>query len=649
MPSPTVAPYGSWRSPITPALVASARVALSDVTPSGNDVYWLEGRALEGGRNVLVRRSAGGGVADVTPPEFNVRTLVHEYGGGAFIVGDGVVFFSNFTDQRLYRQTPGEQPAPITPVPAAPRALRYADATLSPDGLRLVCVRERHEAGGAVINEIVTLSTDGSAGVEVIAGGRDFCSSPRISPDGRWLAWLVWDHPRMPWDGSELWAATLGPDGTLQDPRLVAGGTRESIFQPEWGPDGGLYFVSDRSGWWNLYREAQGRIEPLAPMEAEFGWPQWGFALSQYAFLSGGRIACYYIEDGRGRLGVIPAGEGRVKPLDVALNSVWAPFLKSDGGDRLWFVAGSASEPVSVATLDVSSGEMEVIKRSLATDVDAGFISQPRRIEFPTADGLTAHMLFYRPANRDYAGATEELPPLLVMSHGGPTGAASAALSLATQFWTSRGFAVADVDYGGSTGYGRAYRERLNGQWGVVDTSDCVNAARYLADQGHVDRRRMAIRGGSAGGYTTLCALTFHDVFAAGASHYGVADAETLAKDTHKFEARYLDGLIGPYPEARELYRARSPIHFADRITCPVILLQGLEDEIVPPSQAEAMVEALRRNGVPFAYLTFEGEQHGFRKAETQQRALAAELYFYSRIFRFEPAETIEPVYIENL
>ncbi|MEE9286042.1 MAG: S9 family peptidase, partial [Dehalococcoidia bacterium] len=540
-------------------------------------------------------------------------------------------------------------PAPITPEPQRPRALRYADVTLAPDGGLLLCVRERHEDGGEVVNEIVALPPDGSAEPRVVASGRDFYSSPRVSPDGTRLAWLSWDHPRMPWDGTELWTARLQPDGTLKDTRLVAGGAGESIFQPEWGPDGALYFVSDRSGWWNLYRQAQGRAEPLAPMETEFGWPQWGFGLSQYAFLSGGRVACFYVQNGEGRLGVIPPGAGRVAPLDVPLTSVGAPFLKSDGRERLWFVAGSLTEPLSVATLDVASGTLEVIKRSLDAGLDPGYVSTPQHIEFSTEGGLTAHALFYPPANVDYWGVAGELPPLLVMSHGGPTAAATSALSLATQFWTSRGFAVVDVDYGGSTGYGRAYRERLRGQWGVVDTADCINAARYLAGRGLVDRRRMAIRGGSAGGYTTLCALTFHDVFAAGASHYGVADAETLAKDTHKFEERYLDGLIGPYPEAAELYRARSPIHFADRISCPVILLQGLEDRIVPPSQAEAMVAALRRNGVPFAYLTFEGEQHGFRKAETQERALTAELYFYSRIFGFEPADPIEPVPIENL
>jgi dipeptidyl aminopeptidase/acylaminoacyl peptidase len=547
----------------------------------------------------------------------------------------------------MYRQAPGGAPEPITPEPPAPAALRYADARITPDGSLILCVRESH-GGADVANELVAFPLDGSAPPVVIASGHDFYSFPRISPDGGTLAWTSWDHPRMPWDGTELWTAELSGDGVLGEPRFVAGGPEESIFQPEWSPDGTLHFVSDRSGWWNLYRHREGRDEPLTAMEAEFGVPQWAFGRSTYAFLPDGRIACTYADAGMYRLCVLQTGNGVLEDLQPTHVPFGLPSLRSHG-TRIVYVGASATEAPAIVSLDVDSGELEILARSMEHEVDPGYTSIARPIEFPTDGALSAHALFYPPVNRDFAGPEDERPPLIVASHGGPTGNADAALDLEIQYWTSRGFAVVDVDYGGSAGYGRAYRQRLQGKWGVVDTADCLNAARHLAAIGEVDGARLAIHGGSAGGYTTLCALAFHDLFAAGASYYGVADAELLAKDTHKFESRYLDGLIGPYPEATELYRARSPIHFADRISCPVILFQGLEDEVVPPSQAEVMVAALEQNGIPHAYLAFAGEQHGFRRAETIQRTLEAELFFYARILGFEPADVLEPVPIRNL
>jgi dipeptidyl aminopeptidase/acylaminoacyl peptidase len=643
-----VAPYGSWRSPISAELVAAGGVALEEVRVAGDAVRWLEGRPLEGGRRVVCGAvpGRGSGPEDLTPEGFNVRTRVHEYGGGSWTVHGDSLFFANFDDQRLYRQDPGAPPRPITPEPPTPAGHRYADFAITPDGRVLLCVRERHEADG-VVNELVALPTDGSEPPAVLAGGRDFCASPRLSPDGRRLAWLEWDHPNMPWDGTELMVAELSGGVLVGQPRREAGGPDESIFQPEWSPGGTLHFVSDRSGWWNLYRLQDGQLEALAPMQEEFGHPQWVFGLARYAFLPGGRIACIHGLGPLQRLGVLDP-DGHLGDLDLPFTAFYPPQLRAVG-DRLACVAGSPTRDAAVVVIDPAGGQVEVLRQSGDQELDPGYLSVPRQIEFPTEGGRTAYALYYPPANQDHTGPDSERPPLLVTSHGGPTAEVVSLLADGYQFFTSRGIAVVDVDYGGSTGYGRDYRQRLAGRWGIVDVDDCVAAARFLADGGEVDPRRLAIRGGSAGGYTTLCALTFRDQFAAGASYYGVADAEALARDTHKFESRYLDRLIGPWPQAAELYRQRSPIHHTERLSCPVILLQGLEDEVVPPAQAERMAAALDAKGIPHAYLAFPGEQHGFRRAENVKRALEAELYFYSRVFGFELADPVEPVPIAHL
>jgi dipeptidyl aminopeptidase/acylaminoacyl peptidase len=644
----TVAPYGTWRSPISAAMLVEGGVSLSHVWLEDGAAYWLEGRPSEGGRSVIVRAAPGGSPVDVTPEGFNARTKVHEYGGGSFVVHRGVVFASNFADQRLYRHDPGQPPVPITP--ETDGRVRYADGRVTADGSRLLCVRERHE-GDDVVNEIVCIPTDGSAEASIVVGGRDFFSTPRISPDGTKLAWLTWDLPYLPWDGSELWVADLDASGAVSGERLVAGSAAaESIFQPEWGPDGVLHFVSDRTDWWNLYREIDGEVRAIRPMDAEFGWPQWVFGVSTYAFLDDGRIACIWTRNGTQHVSVIDPRTGELLDLDLPYDAIDFPFIAAEG-QTIAFVGGSADTPPQVVVLDFLARSVDVLKESDTITVEPEFLSAPRAIEFPTDGGLTAHAFFYAPANKDFTGPADERPPLIVMSHGGPTSAVSAEFDMAMRYWTSRGFAVVDVNYGGSTGYGRAYRERLNGNWGVVDTMDCINAARYLAGRGEVDGDRLLIRGGSAGGYTTLCALTFHDDFAAGASYYGISDLEPFAKPggTHKFESRYEHTLVGPYPEAAELYRARSPIHFVDMISCPMILLQGSEDEVVPPAQSEVMVDALNAKGLPYAYLLFEGEQHGFRKAENIIRSLEAELSFYAQILGFEPGDPIEPVTIANL
>jgi dipeptidyl aminopeptidase/acylaminoacyl peptidase len=579
--------------------------------------WWLERRPLEGGRTALVRDGD-----DVTPPEFNVRTRVHEYGGGAWLLHGDTVFFSHWDDQRLYRLEPGGAPVAITPE----GPYRYADGRALPDGTAIVCVRETH-GDGEPVNELVRVPADGDGAPEPIASGRDFYAAPRPSPDGRDLCWLCWDHPNMPWDGCELW---LGE-------RRVAGGPDESIWQPEWSPEGELHWVSDRTDWWNLYSES-GR---LTDERAELGMPMWQFGGSTYAFLEDGAIACIRVERAVARLHLLRGG--RLEDLGLPYTSFGYPHLRARG-DRLIFVAASPEQEPAVITWSEAEGSSE-LRRASDEPLDRALVSIPRAIEFESAGGRAAHAFYYPPANPNFEGPADERPPLIVEIHGGPTAHAEPELSPDRTFWTSRGVGVVDVNYGGSTGFGRRYRNLLRGAWGVVDVEDCIAAARHLVAEGEVDGRRLAIHGGSAGGYTTLCALAFHpDAFSAGTSYYGVADAATLARDTHKFESRYLDRLIGPWPEAEELYRERSPIHFADRIRAPVLLLQGREDKVVPPEQAEEMAAALRRSGVPHAVMMFEGEQHGFRRAETIIRALEAELSFYGQIFRFQPADEIEEV-----
>jgi dipeptidyl aminopeptidase/acylaminoacyl peptidase len=624
------ASYGSWKSPITSDLIVAKSIGLSEVRLDGDGIYWLESRPEEGGRSVVVRDGE-----DVTPKPFDVRTRVHEYGGGAWIVAGGVLYFSHDADRRLYSLRPGAEPVPLTPE----GAWRYADGTVDARRRQWIGVREDHSAAGhEPVNTIVSIPLSGTAPESgcVLSSGHDFYSSPRLSPDGRWLAYLAWDHPRMPWMGTTLYTVALAVDGTPGAPVAIAGGERESVFQPEWTPDGSeLIFVSDRTGWWNLYRHslATRKTVPLAPMEAEFGRPQWVFGISAYAFAGPGRLVCSYISKGLGRLAILDLASARLTPIETSYTDFSS--ICADG-DRVVFRAGSAIAPASIVRLDLNSGETEVLKKSAVLDDSiARYLTEVKPIEFPTAGNRTAFGLFYPAHNPDYAAPEDEKPPMLVKCHGGPTSAASSTLDLRIQYWTSRGISVLDVNYGGSTGYGREYRERLDGNWGIVDVEDCVNGARHLAGQGLVDGGRCVITGGSAGGYTVLAALTFHDYFRGGASHYGVSDTAALAQDTHKFESRYLDSLIGPYPERADLYRERSPIFHVDRLSAPVIFFQGDEDMVVPPSQTELMVEALRRKGVPVGYLLFAGEQHGFRKAANIKRSLDAELYFYAvNVFR---------------
>jgi len=637
------APHGSWRSPVSSDLIAAETVRLGGTAFDGDTIYWTEQRPKEGGRTVVVRRTMDGRTLDINPSPFNARTRVHEYGGRPYTALNDAVYFSNFDDQRLYRCVPGSQPLPITPE----AQLRYGDCIIDPRRNQLFCVREDHRGEGEAVNTIVSIQCDGDPdGGRILVSGGDFYSSPRLSPGGTHLAWLTWNHPNMPFDETELWVGEVQADGSLGRTERVAGGSQESVFQPEWSPDGVLHFISDRTGWWNLYRLESGHIEALYPMEAEFGVPLWKIGMSTYAFESQRRIICAYAQRGQFHLARLDTATLELEEIPTPYTAI-ADVCAAPG--QALFTGGSPTEPNSVVSLDLAGGRTQALRRANAVQIDPGYISIPREIEFPTEDGQKAYGFYYPPCNRDYVAPDTDKPPLLVVSHGGPTGATTSTFSLSIQYWTSRGIAVLDVNYGGSTGYGRAYRQRLNGKWGVVDVDDCVNGARYLVECGEVDGDRLQIRGGSAGGYTTLAALIFRDVFKAGASHFGVSDLETLARDTHKFESRYLDNLIGPYPARKDLYVARSPIHFTHRLFCPLILFQGLEDRVVPPDQAQKMFAAARAKGLPTAYVTFEDEGHGFRRAENIKRALDAELFFYSKIFGFELADPVEAVRIYNL
>ncbi len=652
-------PYGSWPTPVTSATVVESAIGLSDVKVDGTDVIWAESRPNEGGRTQLVRQDTDGARIDLLAEGQNARTAVHEYGGGAWWVRDGVVWFAAWRDQRLYRVAlDGSEPAPITPTPETERGDRYADGDVSPDGRWIACVREHHPPGGRgavdVRNELVRLSAHDESVPEVLVTGPDFVAAPRWSPAGDRLCWVEWDHPNMPWDATRLIVRDLAGGRDT----VVAGAADEACQSPSWLPDGSLVFISDRTGWWNLYRWSPDdeKVTPLVEIDADIGVPPWTLGGSRYAVLPDGRIIFARWRDGIDGLAV-RLTDGTVSELGLGFTSV--SCVRAAGGASVVVTAATpAAEPsISRVVLGDSDDVSSLVALRPARDlaglgVDAEYVSAPEPIAFPSGGGRTAYGLFYAPSNPACTPPEGTLPPLLILIHGGPTAMAQPVLRLGLQYWTSRGFAVVDVNYTGSTGYGRSYRDALRGAWGVADVEDCIAAARWLAEQGRVDSERLCIRGGSAGGYTTLAALARADTpFAAGADLFGIADLEVIARDTHKFESRYLDSLIAPYPEGREVYRERSPIHHVDAFTRPLIVLQGAEDPVVPPNQSEMIVQALRDKGVPVAYLLLEGEQHGFRRAENIRRALDAELSFYAQVFGFElPAtEAIEPVAIDNL
>ncbi|PIE80714.1 MAG: peptidase [Chloroflexi bacterium] len=645
MTKPQVSAYGSWKSPITSDMIVSSDLSLGEIVLAGESVYWIEGRPEENGRSALVKWSADNGLEDVVPSGYNIRSQVHEYGGSAYNVYDDVVYFVNFVDQQIYRQLPGQAPTALTAAPG----MRYANLVLDKRRQRLLCVREDHTGEGEAITTLVAVDLNGKPGAgTILLSGNDFYSSPQISPDGTQFAWLTWHHPNMPWDGTELWLGQFDDNGQIEQPQLIAGSANESVFQPEWSPNGVLYFISDRSGWWNLYRWQDGMVQALLPMEAEFGIPQWRFGMSTYGFENANSIISSYTQDGTWYLTRINLENGECSPIPVPYSTIGGWGNVRVGAGHVVFCGSAADKPTSNVRLNLATNELQILQKATHISLPADIVCTPEAITFPTENGRFAHAFYYPPHNDAFQAPADEKPPVIVISHGGPTSATALKLSSRILYWTSRGIGVIDVNYGGSTGYGRSYRQRLNGQWGIVDVLDCINAAKYLVRQGRADGDRLAIMGGSAGGYTTLCALTFHDVFAAGISLFGVSDVEVLTKETHKFESRYLDSMIGPYPEAQDIYVARSPIHYTEQLNCPLLLFQGLEDKVVLPNQAEMMFEALKAKGVPVAYVPFAGEGHGFRKAENIKCTLDGTLYFLSKIFKFDIAADIEPLTIYN-
>jgi len=641
-----IAPYGSWVSPVTPDLMTGKTVGLGNLAADGPALYWLEARPTEAGRSALLRWTQSEGKTELTPVPVNVGTRVHEYGGGAFAVTEGWVVYSEKSDGSVWLAEPGGTVRRIAAMPGC----RYADFWFDLARRRILAVREDHRNRPDSDPEaaIVALALDPAEDPEAVAGtilvrGPDFLAAPRLSPDGTSLAWLEWDHPNMPWDGTRLRLAELDAEGQPEAAVLVAGATPEAIVQPLFGPDGTLHFSSDRTGWWNLYAWRDGTIVALAPVEAEIGGPAWAFGQRYYAFLEDGRILCSVVEDGIRNAALI--FDGRL--VRLAIGPVQDSPVPS--GDGLAYVSTPPDGPPAIIRLAALAGGLsEIVTVSGPPALGRAAVSIGDPIRFPTADGGIGHAFFYPPRNAGFQAPEGERPPLIVISHGGPTSMSTNSFSLGVQWWTTRGFAVLDVNYGGSTGFGRPYRQRLDGQWGVVDVEDCIAAARHVAERGLADPARLAIRGGSAGGYTTLAALAASDVFAAGASHFGVADLMLLARDTHKFEARYLDNLVGPLPAAESIYRQRSPLANVGNIACPAIFFQGLDDKVVPPNQAEAMVEAMAERQLPVAYYAFAGEGHGFRKAETIRRVLDLELSFYGKIFGFTPPDVVETVTLRN-
>ncbi len=640
-----LAPFGSWKSPITADLIVSESIGLGSIVLDGTDTYWLESRPQEAGRSVIVLRTGDGKTKDITPPDYNVRSRVHEYGGAAYTVLNGLVCFSNHRDNCLYVQDLRSADPQAVRQLTHDQTKRYADLVIDPQRQRLICVQEEHDSSELEpLNTIVSINLNKADDMFVMAGGCDFYAAPRLSPDGSKLAWLSWNHPNLPWDGTNLQIASI-TNGYLSAPTLIAGGANEAIFQPQWSADGALYFVSDRMGWGNLYCWQQAKVTAVYRMEAEFGLPQWVFGMSTYALVGKHRIVCAYSQYGRWKLALINTLSQHFTPLNL-------PYTDISGvqaiGNAVYCCAASDTQSSQIIAIDLVTETCEVLQRSNKLDLDPAYLSVPKSIAFPSTEG-NAYAFYYPPTNPDYQPLLGEKPPLLVKSHGGPTAAASSQLNLKIQYWTSRGFAVVDVNYGGSTGYGKAYQHRLDGKWGIVDVDDCTNAARYLVKQGLADVKRLAISGGSAGGYTTLAALTFGNTFKAGASYYGVSDLAALAQDTHKFESRYLDRLVAPYPAQAKIYQDRSPLLFTNQLACPVVFFQGLEDKVVPPNQAEMMVDALKAKGIPVAYVTFATEQHGFRQAANIKSALDGEFYFYGRIFGFQPADQSEPIEIFGL
>ena len=645
MPVKKIAPYGSWKSPITSELIVSDATTFGDLSISNEGIFWQEMRPTEGGRCTIMCQMSDESTHEIIPKSHNARTRVHEYGGGSYLVHEEEVYFSSFTDQQIHRiNLAGGNPTQITNEPL----LRFADGVMDAERQQIIYVGENHDSNDEPINCIVSVDLQDDGAVTILASGADFYASPVISPDGRKLAWVQWNHPSMPWDSTELYVADLKHSG-LNNPQKIAG-DGESVCQPLWSPRGILYYISDLSGWWNLYKHEGKQSHNLTPINAEFTQAQWGLGVRFYDFITDDQIICAYNRVGVWKVALLDPVSCDFSDinLDINITDIHRSGLKARYGKAL-FAAGSPDNSYSLFTYEPKANKkLKVVQVSTKNDVEPIHFSKPLAVKYSTTGNQECHAFYYPPVNENYKAPKSTKPPLIILSHGGPTGSTSNTLNLGVQYWTSRGFAILDVNYRGSTGYGTKYRKALNGNWGISDVDDCVNGGNYLVSEGLVDPQRIAIRGGSAGGFTTLACLTFTDFFAAGASYYGVSDLTTLAEETHKFESRYLDSMIGKYPEERQKYLDRSPINHTENLSCPVILFQGLDDKIVLPNQSQKMYASLKTKGIPVSYLEFEGEQHGFRKSENIQRTLEAEFYFYSHVFGFNPFDPISPVEIYN-
>ncbi|HXP66266.1 MAG TPA: S9 family peptidase [Steroidobacteraceae bacterium] len=641
---PTVAPYGSWASPLSAEALAAGGISFGDLRSANGRLYWTENVPARGGAIALFSYTDGA-VAPVTPEDANVRTRVHEYGGAPFIVDGNTVYYSQYSDQRLYALKEGGKAVAVTP-----DKYRYADCIAQPAAQKasaaLICVREDHTDPAHVRNTLVRLPVPIAGAGDVLFAGTDFVSYPRLSHDGKRIAFITWNHPNMPWDGSELHVAELTAKG-LEAAKVIAGGATESVQEPQWDRDGTLYFISDRSGFWNLYAQRADGAHPVWTRAAEFAAPLWQFGQSNYVLLGDGRAVVNFRERGTSRLAVLDLKSGSHRELELPYVD-FSHLVRIDA-QHIAAVAGSSKAPLSIVTIDTGSAKVTTLRTAGQSPLTADSISVAVPIDFPSAHGRTSHAFYYAPTNPKYRGTPGTLPPVIAFVHGGPTSLSSPSLRSGIQYWTSRGFAVVDVNYGGSSGYGRAYRQELNGQWGVVDVEDTIAAVRFLIDTQRADPDRTAISGGSAGGYTVLVALSTSDVFKAGADHFGVSDMTALARDTHKFESRYLDSLIGPLPAAQAVYDSRSPLNHLDGFKAPVLVLQGAEDPVVPPNQSQRIVEALRARHVPVAYVLYPGEGHGFRNPKNIINSLQAELSFYGQVFGFKPADQLPPLKVEGL
>tara|TARA_B100000579_G_scaffold86857_4_gene68197 strand:+ start:42531 stop:44465 length:1935 start_codon:yes stop_codon:yes gene_type:complete len=635
--------YGSWESTITPKKITEGGLRFSEIRSSGSDLYFLEGRPEESGRYVIVKQASDGKISDVIPKEFNSRNAVHEYGGGSYAVGQKNIYFTNWDDQRIYKVN-GENVNPITKEPPFEKSIRYSDLTLSIDEEWLFCVRETHFKKEEAKNELVAISTTENSQI-VLCTGRDFYSSPRINPTNKEICWLEWDHPNMPWDGTELFIANFDLDG-LSEIKFIDGSKNISIIQPEWSDSGELIYISDESGWWNLKKYSENTNSTILNEKSDHGGPSWQFGFRTY-FVKDNNIYLKGISKNKNK--------GLIRKISISgqileTNEVFHTSINdlTHHENKAFYIGASPVSNSEIVSYDLMNKNEETIKESNPVKIDIEEISIPEEISFPTTQNAIAYGYFYKPKNKNFQGESEEKPPLLVISHGGPTSATSNALNLSIQYWTNRGIAVADVNYRGSTGYGKKFRDSLKGNWGVYDTDDCIAAVDHLSEKGLVDSSRVAIKGGSAGGYTTINALTFHDRFAVGATYYGIADLSVFIDDTHKFESKYLESLIGKYPEEKEKYYERSAINFTDQLSCPMIIFQGTEDKIVPPSQAEIMAQGLRDKKIPFSLIMYEGEQHGFRQSKNIISSLESEIYFYSKVLGFKPFDKLKEVEIEN-